>query len=116
MLRPSLYDFGLVKFAAILPVALFLSVPGLRAQDISTPLRAEFVYVANSIIGLGTVSGYTINPATGVLAAFAGSPFAAGEEPLSVAITFRGTRSTRPPGRSRPSSVRPLLRRIIPIP
>ena len=88
MLRPSLYDFGLVKFAAILPVALFLSVPGLRAQDISTPLRAEFVYVANS--GDNTVSGYTINPATGALTAIAGSPFAAGEQPISVAMDPSG--------------------------
>jgi len=79
-----------VKFAAILSVALFLSVPGLRTQDISTPLHAQFAYVANSIIGPGNVSGYTISPATGALAAFAGSPFAAGEEPLSMAVDPSG--------------------------
>jgi len=83
-----LYDFGPVKFAAILPVALFLSIPGLRAQDISAPLRAEFAYVANE--GNNTVSGYTINPATGALTAIAGSPFAAGVVPLSVAVDPSG--------------------------
>ena len=36
-----------MQLAAILPAALFLSVPGLRAQDISTPLHAQFAYVAN---------------------------------------------------------------------
>ena len=42
-----------MKFAAILLVALFLSVPALRAQDISTPLLAQFAYVANADVAVG---------------------------------------------------------------
>ena len=42
-----------MKFAAILLVALFLSVPPLRAQDISTPLLAQFAYVANADVAVG---------------------------------------------------------------
>jgi 6-phosphogluconolactonase len=77
-----------VKFAAILPVALFLSIPGLRAQDISAPLRAHFAYVAN--LGGSDILGYTINPVTGALTAIAGSPFAAGKYPQSVAVDSGG--------------------------
>jgi 6-phosphogluconolactonase len=44
----------------------------------------KFAYVANA--GDNTVSGYTINPATGALTAIAGSPFAEGAEPFSVAV------------------------------
>ncbi len=82
------YGFGLVKFAAILLVAVFFSVPGLRAQDVSTPLRAEFAYVAN--FDDSNLSGYTINTATGVLTAIAGSPFSAGADPDSVAVDPSG--------------------------
>ena len=45
----------------------------------------RFAYVANGISN--NVSGYTINPSTGALTAIAGSPFAAGLGPVSVAIT-----------------------------
>ena len=48
-----------------------------------TPLRAQFVYVAN--ISSNNVLGYAINSTTGALTAVAGSPFAAGSEPFSVA-------------------------------
>jgi 6-phosphogluconolactonase len=51
----------------------------------------RFAYVANyclssSDCSVGTVSAYTINSSTGALSAVAGSPFAAGAEPQSVAI------------------------------
>ena len=49
----------------------------------AAPLRAQFAYVANQISN--NVSGYTINPSTGALTAIAGSPFAAGLGPVSVA-------------------------------
>jgi len=44
--------------------------------------------VAN--FGSDTVSGYTINPATGALTAIAGSPFAAGIEPIAIAVDPKG--------------------------
>jgi 6-phosphogluconolactonase (cycloisomerase 2 family) len=53
-------------------------------------LDAQFAYVANDIIGLGSVSGYMINPATGVLTAIASSPFPAGVEPISMAVDPSG--------------------------
>jgi len=54
----------------------------------AAPLRAQFAYVANQISN--NVSGYTINPRTGTLTAIAGSPFAAGSLPLSVAVAPSG--------------------------
>jgi 6-phosphogluconolactonase len=44
----------------------------------------KFVYVANK--GSNTVSGYSITATTGVLTPIAGSPFAAGSSPTSLAI------------------------------
>ena len=52
---------------------------------LQAPLHAQFVYVANS--GSNNVSGYTINATTGALTAIAGSPFPAGLNPRSVAVT-----------------------------
>jgi hypothetical protein len=49
---------------------------------------APFAYVANS--NGNNVSGYTINPTTGVLTPIAGSPFAAGFDPESVAVDPSG--------------------------
>jgi 6-phosphogluconolactonase len=54
----------------------------------ASPLRAQFVYVAN--YHDNNVSGYTINPSTGALTAFAGSPFPAGLGPFSVAVDPSG--------------------------
>ena len=51
---------------------------------LANPLLAQFAYVANG--GSNNVSGYTINPATGALAAISGSPFPAGVNPSSVAV------------------------------
>src|ERR1700693_4286462 len=56
---------------------------------LGAPLRAEFAYVANS--NGSSVSGYTIDPATGALTAVAGSPFATGGSPASVAVDPSGT-------------------------
>jgi hypothetical protein len=44
----------------------------------------KFAYVTN--VNDNNVSGYTIDPSTGALTAIAGSPFAAGGGPFSVAI------------------------------
>jgi hypothetical protein len=50
----------------------------------------KFVYVGNfsSSTAPSTVSGFTINPATGALAPITGSPFAAGSNPVSVAVAI----------------------------
>src|SRR3984893_11333721 len=55
---------------------------------LGAPIRAEFAYVAN--LNSNNVSGYTINPTTGALTAIAGSPFAAGGSPGSVAVDPSG--------------------------
>jgi 6-phosphogluconolactonase len=46
----------------------------------------KFAYTANVGDVTGTVSVYKINPSTGALTAVAGSPFAAGARPWSVAV------------------------------
>jgi hypothetical protein len=61
---------------------LSILVVGLVA--LVTPLRAQFVYVANQ--GSGNVSAYSIGP-NGALTLVPGSPFAAGINPNSIAIT-----------------------------
>src|ERR1700722_8124540 len=48
----------------------------------------RFLYVANR--GSGNVSGYTIDPASGNLTAITGSPFAAGGNPVAVAVDPTG--------------------------
>ena len=52
------------------------------------PASAEFAYVANA--NSNTVSGYTINAASGALTAIAGSPFPAGTIPISVTVDPTG--------------------------
>jgi Lactonase, 7-bladed beta-propeller len=61
----------------------------------ASPLRAQFVYVANFgslITGISpsNVSGYAIDPTTGALTPIKGSPFAAGILPTSVAVDPTG--------------------------
>jgi 6-phosphogluconolactonase len=48
----------------------------------------RFLYVADR--GSGDVSGYTIEPASGNLTAIAGSPFAAGGNPVAIAVDPTG--------------------------
>ena len=61
----------------------------------ASPLRAQFVYVANfgsPITGISpsNVSGYTINPSTGALTTIVGSPFTTGGDPRSMAVDPSG--------------------------
>jgi len=69
--KVSLWIFGLSL--------LFLS---------SVPLFGQFVYVAN--VNDGTVSGFAVDNATGVLTPVPGSPFAAGGGPQSIAVDPAG--------------------------
>ncbi len=50
---------------------------------LAVPLPAQFVYVAN--LNGPSISAYSLNPKTGVLAAVPGSPFATGANPFSLA-------------------------------
>jgi len=50
------------------------------------PLKAQFAYVGES----GDIYGYRINPSTGALTPIAGSPFAAGLAPYSMAVDPSG--------------------------
>ncbi len=55
----------------------------------------KFAYVANECVSdsdcsVGNVSAYTINRSTGALRAVAGSPFAGGSQPVSVAVDPTG--------------------------
>ena len=48
----------------------------------------RFAYVANR--GSNNISAYSIDPATGILAVIAGSPFAAGNLPVAIAVDSTG--------------------------
>ena len=64
---------------------------GIEPTSVAVDLFGRFVYVANQAAGsVGNVSAYRIEPATGALRPVAGSPFAAGIQPLSVAVDFFG--------------------------
>jgi 6-phosphogluconolactonase len=67
--------------------ALWASV-AIAMSLFASPLRAQFAYVANN--ASNDVSGYTINASTGALTPMAGSPFAAGLGPASVAVDPSG--------------------------
>src|SRR6266487_2374302 len=64
-------------------IALAASCGGGDGSGAAAPV-AKFAYVAN--FGSDNVSAYTINTNTGALAAIAGSPFAAGANPVSVSV------------------------------
>ena len=64
---------------------IVLSALALSFGFLTTPLRAQFAYVANVLDN--TVSGYSIDHKTGALTPVPGSPFATGRFPSSVAIT-----------------------------
>jgi 6-phosphogluconolactonase len=64
---------------------------------LGVPLKAQFAYVGNPIYNFarnvydsGNIYGYTINPSTGALTPIAGSPFAAGSAPWSMAVDPSG--------------------------
>jgi len=50
----------------------------------------SFLYVTNATIGspAGSISGFSVNNATGALTPIAGSPFPAGAEPFSIAVSL----------------------------
>ena len=50
----------------------------------------QFVYVANSAVTNGSISAFTIDPGSGGLTAVAKSPFADGDNPVSVAVEASG--------------------------
>lgn len=64
--------------------------PGAAPASISVAVdpAGNFVYVANLGVPIsnGNVSGYRVDPATGILTPVNGSPFSAGVGPISVAI------------------------------
>jgi 6-phosphogluconolactonase (cycloisomerase 2 family) len=69
-------------------LTLLLGLPLAFANRALANPTPKFAYVANS--GDNTVSAYTINGSTGALRAVAGSPFAAGSFPQSVAVDPSG--------------------------
>lgn len=50
----------------------------------------KYLYVVDQNTSAGAVSGYSIDPTSGVLTALAGSPFAAGSNPYWIAFTPNG--------------------------
>ena len=67
------------------------------ATSIAFDKSGKFAYVAaagNVLDAPGIVSGFAINPATGALTPLAGSPFAAGDLPSSVAVDPRASSPT----------------------
>jgi 6-phosphogluconolactonase (cycloisomerase 2 family) len=74
---------------ALTPIGTFPA--GTSPRFVAVDPTGKFAYVANfggTAVG-GSVSAYTIDPSTGVLASVPGSPFAAGH-PLSVAVDPTG--------------------------
>jgi 6-phosphogluconolactonase len=74
---------------------LLLGLPFAFAQRAFASQTPKFAYVANlcdssSRCSAGNVSAYTINSSTGALNQVAGSPFAAGIQPVSVAVDPSG--------------------------
>ena len=55
---------------------------------LAASLHAQFAYVAN--LNGNTVSGYTIDPTSGVLSAITGSPFPTGLTPNGVGVALGG--------------------------
>jgi 6-phosphogluconolactonase len=62
-----------------------------QSQSVTVHPSGKFVYVANAVVNnaLG-VSAYAINATTGALTPLTGSPFPAGSEPQSVAVSPNG--------------------------
>ncbi len=61
---------------------------GSGATSLASDPRGRFIYVANELAD--TVSGFSVNPATGALTPVPGSPYAAGVRPRDVAIDSEG--------------------------
>ncbi len=57
---------------------------GATVSILVSPLRAQYVYVLNE--NNNTLSGFAMNPTTGVLTPVPGSPSATGSEPLSITV------------------------------
>ncbi|MGD0843875.1 MAG: beta-propeller fold lactonase family protein [Geobacteraceae bacterium] len=74
--------------AGILTLFMLTILSGCGGNDPSTTVPKFFAYVANR--SSNDVSAYSINTATGALTAIAGSPFAAGTVPISVAVDPSG--------------------------
>src|SRR5450432_1517964 len=72
-------------WVTIIAVGMVCGVASAQATTNPTP---KFAYVANWYGG--NVSAYTVNSSTGALRAVAGSPFAAGSEPILVAVDPSG--------------------------
>lgn len=64
------------------------SAPGFISGDVF----GRFVYVANSgdAVGIAAISGFKVNTTTGELVAMAGSPFAAGQNPIGFTVDETG--------------------------
>jgi 6-phosphogluconolactonase len=76
----------MIMLGAIL--TLLLGLPFAFANRAFANPTPKFAYVTNS--GDNTVSAYSINSSTGALRAVTGSPFAAGNTPVSVAVDLPG--------------------------
>ena len=76
-------------------LTLLLGLPFAFANRAFADPTPKFAYVTNycptsGVCLIGTVSAYTINSSTGALRAVAGSPFAAGQFPISVTVDPSG--------------------------
>jgi 6-phosphogluconolactonase (cycloisomerase 2 family) len=86
---------GLSRDSASGALSLLAGSPyaaGAAPGFISGDVFGRFVYVANSgdAIGTAAISGFTVNTTTGELVAMAGSPFAAGQNPIGFTIDETG--------------------------
>jgi DNA-binding beta-propeller fold protein YncE len=87
----NLSAFSIAANGALTPVPGSPFVTGFGPTSVAVDPTGKFAYVANvSFEHLGTVSGYSIDHKTGALTPVRGSPFAAGNQPSSVAVDPTG--------------------------
>jgi 6-phosphogluconolactonase len=87
--------FSIAKDGVVTPIAGSPFVAPTGTAFVTTDPSGRFLYALNcgancSGTGPGDVGAYTIDQQTGVLTAIAGSPFAAGEYPYSLAVDPTG--------------------------
>ncbi len=87
----SAYSINVISGALSLVQSVALGV-GTSPRSAAIDPSGKFLYIANFGVSnfTSTVSAYTIDPVTGFLTAISGSPFAAGVNPIAVAVDPSG--------------------------
>src|SRR5271169_2981146 len=86
-IRASVARKAVAEMAAVLLAACVLSITGCTNGSMMAPVntptvRAQFAYTAD--LKSATLSGYTVDPSTGVLTPLPGFPINSGLNPVSI--------------------------------